>query len=355
MRSACCALVLVLLTARSVVGQAALPVPELPGFPIRIERATVIQDDDALMGNPADMVIRPDGALCLTDLGHHRVSCFRDTGALLFHSGRKGQGPGEYGIPYRIAAFPDNSLAVLDLAAMAVTHLDAEGKFLARWRLPIVFRQVNGMLTLNRERLLVAGVAPSAGRSRDSAVHLFAVDTALHHLASFAPLPVARDPEVLGYWGAGEITRMPGGALLYSRRLPYELMVYAADGRPLRTVAVPAPVSESPDALFEFTETLSSSTIRSTGAAVTAPGRAVALTPSFVLVQRTTVQGGVARDSWWDGIELPSGRLAGSVQLPAGLGVVAVAGVTREGTALLAMAIRDEAPALVWLDIARAR
>ncbi|MGH7561201.1 MAG: hypothetical protein ACRENB_09275 [Gemmatimonadales bacterium] len=343
-----------LLPALAASGTAAraqtLAVPDLAGFPLKLDRAVLFRGKEATLGQPADMTLRPDGSICVADPGFQRISCFQANGRLLFHSGRKGEGPGEFGFPYRIASLPDNSLAVYDVASQSLSLLDSRGRFVRRWRLPFDFRQANGMIGLGGSLVAIAGYAPTAGRSADSAVHVFRFDSTLRHVRSFAPLPAAKDREILEYWGAGHLSRLPGGRILYSQSIPYELFVYDASGRRHRRTGVPIRVASAPDLAFQITRDLSSFSIASTNALVMAPGAAVEVHPRLTLVQRFAMKLGQTEEIWWDALDPATGAVLSSVRLPPGFRIVGLTEVLPTGRSLIGMALVDDEPVLVRLD-----
>jgi hypothetical protein len=328
------------------------PPPRLPAaFPLTLGRTQVFTQSRGELGRPTDMTIRPDGSLCVSDFAFNRVSCFSEQGQLLFHSGRKGDGPGEFEVPYRVTSLPDNTLLVLDVGIQAITHLSARGKYLVRWPLPIMFRQVNKMIALPGKRLLLAGVSPSAGLSSDSAMHVFRFDSTLKHLSSFGPLPLAKDPEVLSYWGSG-YPALIQGQLVYQRGIPYELLIYREPGRLDRVVKMNLPVSQSADYAITVTRDLSSTSVSSTNNLVIAAISPVPVTPSLLIGQRTAMKHGGTQSVWWDAIEYPSGRVLYSAKLPVSFPVVELAGVTPSGRALLGLALLRDEPLLVRIELA---
>ena len=330
--------------------QRSLPVPVLRGLPLRILGVTVLPGTDSLFARPTDMALRPDGTLCVSDMAFHRVTCLSDSGRVLFHSGRDGQGPGEFGLPYRLAAFPDNSIGVFDIGNQSLSLVDRNGKYLDRWTVPFFFHQVNGMLAPRPGSVAIAGYAPAAGWSADSAVHLFRIDSVMHHVRSFGPLPAAEDPEVLNYWGAGRLTMASGGQMLLTQRLPYQLLRYDTAGRLLRRDRIPATVSRSADQAFALKRDLTSSTVSATDETVIAPAWAISIGPTLILAARVASRAGRITTVWWDCIDSRTGRLLGSARLPGDFMVIDLAGVSASGQSLLGAALVDDTPVLVRID-----
>jgi hypothetical protein len=348
-RALCTVLSLMLGLSGLLAAQKPLPLPRLTG-PLRIVRTTVF-GLDLPIGRPTDAVLRNDDSVCITDMGFHRVSCWSAQGKHLFNTGRQGKGPGEFSLPYRIAAFSDGSLAILDMGAASFSMLSPTGKFVARRQLPIMFTQVNSLLALTGRRLAVSGYAPNAGHSADSAVHVIEIDTAARHVLSFGSLPTAINKDALNYWGAGRMTTAPDGTILYAQRIPYELKWHDGAGRVKRSFTVPATVSQSADIAFASNKTLSSTTVSVTANPVLAPGTALHISPGLVLAQRIGTRRGQVEEVWWDFIRVGDGKLMHSEKLPKEFDIVELIGVSRNGRAIFALGLLDDVPCVVRLDI----
>jgi hypothetical protein len=295
-----------------------------------------------------DVALRPDGAVCIADNTDQRVSCYSSNGKLLFHSGRKGQGPGEFQLPYRLAALPDNSLAVFDLAGRSISLLDPKGRFVRRIRVPFGFSQVAGMLGLSPQLVAVSGYAPTAGEVSDSAVHLLALDSATaRHVGSFAPVPRADDLRALQYWGTGQLSRSRDGGIIYSQRIPYELHFFDPHGVARRVLPVSLPVASRADEAVSVTRERSRTNVRMTDIVVVAPGTAIPVNDTLLLVPRFAHRTGKPESAWWDCISLTTGKVLGSVALPTTFRILDLAGVVDSGRALLGVALVEEAAVLV--------
>lgn len=331
-----------------VVAQRPLTPPILTG-PIRISRAIAF-GLDLPIGRPTDAVLRPDDSVCISDMGFFRVSCWSREGRHLFNSGRQGQGPGEFTLPYRIAALSDGSVVVLDIGTAAFSVLTQEGGFSGRQQIPIMFAQVNGMLALQSGMLALSGFAPTAGYSADKSIHVFSLGSNVRHVRSFGALPRANSREVLSYWGAGRMTRSLEGLILYAQRIPYQLQWYDVEGRLVRDLTVPAPVSVSADVGFATIKDLSSTTVSVTSDLVIAPGTAIQVTPALVLAQRIGTRRGQVEEVWWDYVST-DGRLLSSEKLPNSFRIVDLIGLSHDGSILFGIGLVDEEPCIVRLEI----
>ncbi|HEX9164907.1 MAG TPA: hypothetical protein VF862_03295 [Gemmatimonadales bacterium] len=319
-----------------------IPPPELPGFPLRMTDIRVLNRDPDLLGMATDLAMRPDGSVCASDMGFHQVVCLDGGGKVLFKSGRKGQGPGEYEVPYRLTSLPDGSLLVLDIGTQRLSRLDPRGKYVRSWLLPLQFRQINGMRALSDRVVAIAGYAPTAGLSADSAVHLFSMGTELTHERSFGPLPTAVARETWEYWGSGRIATAPGRGLLYVRGIPNDVFRYSTEGRLVRRLQPRAPVSPRTDDAYQITRLLSSESVSNSNVLVVTATTALQVGESLLLMLRTGSKGGKIQELWWDAVDPATGRLIASARLPPGFTVVDLVGVHPASGDLIAAIRKDE-------------
>jgi hypothetical protein len=264
------------------------------------------------LGLPIDGRIRPDGSVCIDEYSFVRVGCFSPEGKLLWQSGRKGEGPGEFELPYRLSIDPMGRIDVYDMGTRQITRLDPNGRYVARHGIELGLSQVNSLVSIDDSMFFIAGYAPGAGVAGDSAVHRF--NKAFSHVASFAPLPAAKDATVLAYWGSGSITQW-GEKLVYLRRIPYEIYLFDRSGRHITHYLIPAAVSATVDEAFVIEKQLSSRSVRPSPHAFVAPGIAFPVSNDLLLVVRMEVVSGKATRQWWDLIS-SQGRLLGSTLIP---------------------------------------
>jgi hypothetical protein len=76
---------------------------------------------------PGQVVTGPDGHAWVVDRESFTVREFGADGAELRSLGRKGQGPGEFQIPFGLVVPPDGGIWVLDIAKRAFVTFDADG------------------------------------------------------------------------------------------------------------------------------------------------------------------------------------------------------------------------------------
>ncbi|MFG0253411.1 MAG: 6-bladed beta-propeller [Phycisphaerales bacterium JB038] len=103
---------------------------------------TVVQPEQAPFGRVADLELGDDGTLFVLDGLSRTIRVFDRDGAEVREFGGRGQGPGEFEQPGRLAWGPDGDLWVLDLRNGRLTAFGPEGELRSTHRpsdLPILF------------------------------------------------------------------------------------------------------------------------------------------------------------------------------------------------------------------------
>ncbi|HEX8691520.1 MAG TPA: hypothetical protein VF746_03700 [Longimicrobium sp.] len=283
---------------------------------VRVNSVQVV-GREAELGAIAMTRVGPQGNVYAADYLNARVVAFSPEGRLLWTSGRKGRGPGEFQLPYRVDPRPDGGLLVLDAGTSEVTLLNARGRFTARYRLPFRFDQPDAIVGLPDGHLVISGTTFAEPRARRYGIHRFRVSGAeLKYVGSFGPLPRVRNPLVLQSWGAGSATRAANGDLLYALRIPFEVHRFDPAGRPREVVRYPFRTRGTPDDAETVVVTEKETTYSSTDADVERPGAAFELPGGLLVVTRSS------RDTrHWDFFR--GGRYLGSQRIERDWGGVA--------------------------------
>jgi hypothetical protein len=313
------------------------------GFPLLVVSTTVV-GEDAEFGEITGGAVGSDGTAYVVDRLRCRVVAFSATGRMLWAVGRKGSGPGEYQMPYRIAVRPDGSLLVYDLATREITTLTRTGRFVARTLLPFRFHVVDQILSESGGVVVVVGYSNASDKVRRFGLHRFASRGGrLVHERSFGPLPPVRDTALLRYWGAGGASRTSNGDILYSVRLPYHIYRYDPLGRPKRSIVPPLRLTGRPEDVVHLEHDGRNENVSNTGNAVEEPGAVVEIGDGWTLSTRLSPRGQL-----WDLFDR-SGAYAGSRRPPPGAN--GLFGADTAGGILWFASTHDDAPVLVRVQV----
>ena len=84
---------------------------------------------------PTDVAFAPDGDIYVTDgYGSARVVKYLSDGKYLLQWGRRGTGPGEFGLPHNLVADAQGRVYVSDRDNQRIEVFDANGKLLSEWK-----------------------------------------------------------------------------------------------------------------------------------------------------------------------------------------------------------------------------
>jgi len=111
--------------------------------------------------SPTEVGADAAGNFYVLDGSGPRVAVFDAKGKFLRSLGKKGEGPGEFKMPGRIAVAPDGRVAVFDMALNRITVLDTNGKLVRDQIVPTV---VQDMQFDRQGGLVCAFAAPGGAR-----------------------------------------------------------------------------------------------------------------------------------------------------------------------------------------------
>jgi len=312
-------------------------------FPLSISSVTVIGEEEEI-GTIIAAKVGANGAVYVVDHMNATVRAFSPEGRLLWRTGRKGRGPGEFQLPYRMDVAPSGEILVYDFGTGEVTTLSDAGRFVRRERLPFSFRQVDNLVALQNGDLIVSGYTVSNDRATAHALHRFRrLGDQWQYVGSFGPLPPVRDREVLPHWGPGTISRARNGDILYLLRLPYEIHRYDPAGRERSVFRPRVPLRAMPDDFVRIEHTARGTEISSANPDLEHPGSMTELGNGWMVASRVGL-----RSTRWD-LFNPSGQVVGSRAIPEGWG--ALLGYDSPRSILWLAGEHDGAPVLLQLRI----
>jgi hypothetical protein len=160
--------------------------------PVRYERSFTVDENDEVVNVAPTLVADPRGGLLVVDVGESQLRRYSDEGKLLWHAGRRGQGPGEFITATVVGRLPSGQVVAGERSGR-LTFFDSTGQALVR-TVETRLDQVEEMVVVNDSILLLSGVGPAGVAG--PRLHLWSTtrDTLLHSF--FTPFSRQRNPAV---------------------------------------------------------------------------------------------------------------------------------------------------------------
>ena len=119
-------------------------------------RTIVLEENDEVVNASPDVWVQADGSFLIADGQEARVRIYDRRGSLLTQFGRRGEGPGEFGLPVEAMRRPDGSLLVVDFSR-GLLEFDSSGtRFVGRSQPRI--RPMYNTTQLTDTEFLIAGL-----------------------------------------------------------------------------------------------------------------------------------------------------------------------------------------------------
>lgn len=185
---------------------------------------------EAPFGTVDGMVETEEGEVWVSDGMGARIVVLSATGEFVRSFGRRGEGPGEFSGPGRLATTGNNAVAVFDVGRGSIERFDARGQFLERTLLDHPPFNIKGFLALDGGSYMISGGVYAKGY----AVHRFDSTGTWRDGFGQPPRPdVANDEtaESALYVAGGPITLLTNGDLLFSRAAPHRLVIRTENGQ----------------------------------------------------------------------------------------------------------------------------
>jgi hypothetical protein len=116
-----------------------------------------------VFGRLSAVNLGPDGSVWIFDMSVPAMRVYDSTGKFLRQVGRGGQGPGEYGQLFALAALPGGAAVILDPSSSRLLRYDSMGVYTNYWTVPT--SAASGLPRPSGVRLSMSGViADTAGR-----------------------------------------------------------------------------------------------------------------------------------------------------------------------------------------------
>lgn len=105
--------------------------PALPDSVFEQVRTITLEENDEVVNVSPDVSVQEDGSFLIADGREARIRIYDPEGRLETQFGRRGEGPGELGLPLEAMRRPDGSLVVVDLSR-GILHFNSSGTRLIR-------------------------------------------------------------------------------------------------------------------------------------------------------------------------------------------------------------------------------
>jgi len=175
-------------------------------------------------GRVMDVALSGSGRILVADDQNVNVVVFDPNGRYVGTIGRKGQGPGEFIMPWKVVADADDSVFVWDASLARISVFGPDQRFKRSFAVPPQWL-VNSMEFLQDGRLLVAAY----GRKEPGSLHLLSRSGRVDR--SFGPR--FNSPDLSGFEKSllGGSADVAGQTIVYSIKSPYEIWFLDLAGR----------------------------------------------------------------------------------------------------------------------------
>jgi hypothetical protein len=175
-------------TARMAIS---LDAPSRKDAPARLPYlyGITVEENDAVVNVNPSLVPDPWGGFLVVDVSESQIRRYSEDGGLLWHAGRRGQGPGEFTAPVGVGRLPAGRVVAAERNGR-LTFFDSTGSTVDR-TVETRIAQVAEMVVVDDSTLLLSGIG--RGGAAGPRLHLWNVgrDTLLRSF--FAPFPNQRN------------------------------------------------------------------------------------------------------------------------------------------------------------------
>jgi len=172
-----------------------------PKEPIYSEPVFELQEDLTISGgedsgeqmfqNINTLVVNERGHMYILDEQAGNIKTYDQNGRFLKTIGKKGQGPGEFGLPISLAVMPSQNIIVNDMGQRKILFFDREGNYLKQLSIADKFLFFGPMVTSTGD-LIASHTIPQ----ESPVTELKKFNQELEPLLTFASIPVDKPPAV---------------------------------------------------------------------------------------------------------------------------------------------------------------
>lgn len=193
----------------------------------QVVRLGSLDGEHDAFGRVMDATLDRAGRILVADDLGRRVVVFGRDGRYVGTIGRRGQGPGEFESPWRVAVDAADSIFVWDMAQARISVFGRDLRFARSFAVPPHW-SVSSIGFLPDGRLLLAAYGP---RERGT-LHVLARTGRLERTFG----PGFNAPELSGFEASllGGSAELTGSGIVYTVKSPYELWFFDLNGTPLQ-------------------------------------------------------------------------------------------------------------------------
>lgn len=158
------------------------------------------EDEQQILQNIVTLDVDTGGRIYVLDEQAGNIKLFGPDGGFLRTMGRKGQGPGEFGLPIMLLITPAQEILVHDLGQRTLKFFDLQGNYLRQISIADKF-QFTGPKILPDGRIVGSHLVPAEKPS--AVLKIFSPE--LEPVATLVTLPV-EPPPVLNYFASNSMT-----------------------------------------------------------------------------------------------------------------------------------------------------
>jgi hypothetical protein len=175
-------------------------------------------------GRVMDVALSRSGRIFVADDQNHHVVAFGSNGGYVGTIGRRGQGPGEFVSPWKVAVDAQDSVFIWDAGLARISVFGPDLRFKRSFSVPPQWL-INSIQFVQNGQLLVAAY----GRNEPGSLHLLSRSGRLNR--TFGPR--FNSPPLSGFEASllGGSADVAGGTIAYSTKSPYEIWFLDLAGR----------------------------------------------------------------------------------------------------------------------------
>jgi hypothetical protein len=147
------------------------------------------EDQEQMFQNINTLDVDEEGNMYILDEQAGNIKVFDSDGRFVKNIGRKGQGPGEFGLPISLMLTPDHNIVVNEMGQRKLLFFDREGKYLKQLSLADMFLFLGPMVTTDGHMIAMHTVP---GNKPETFLKKFSPE--LEPILSFTSAHVERPP-----------------------------------------------------------------------------------------------------------------------------------------------------------------